>query len=224
MDQAFITLEYEVNSWANQHRIKSNNTVIASSFLFDASDDMEVIQEHFRKLVELYDPQSFLLISSFTKKSYIDQLKPEFVQSGYILESKYSNLVMSGRLNRINEFKNELAQQYQGISGLPTNTVWRDSQFYGMVITKQQAGLAFTSAKPLAKVDMYNAPKSLYSQGSYSNQQCLTILALLLVLTYCIFLCFIRDFTTHNLEFEFVFASKFHLPSYILPTINNDNN
>lgn len=154
-----ISVDYEINTWNNEYNLESTNTIIASSYLFDASDNREKIKSDFIELVNKYDPASLLLLTSHNKKSYLDSLTSDFTKLGYSIDSKSSStLLFNQPLNSINNLRRELARSYPNIAPLTRSTSWSDPSYYGVIISKQQAGFAFSSSKPIEQINLFSPP------------------------------------------------------------------
>ncbi|MEQ9287694.1 MAG: UvrD-helicase domain-containing protein [Cyclobacteriaceae bacterium] len=167
-----INIEYSINSWNNEYHLKSTNTIIASSYLFDASDNKEKIQADFVELVKKYDPSSLLLLTSNNKRPYLDSMKKDFLDLGYTIDnSSNSPLLFSNQLTEINRFRRELHGSYSEVSPLSRGSSWRDPSYYGLVITKQQAGLAFEADKPIEKIDLFSPPIKVITEIKLNDNQ-----------------------------------------------------
>ena len=56
-----VSVEYEINTWNNEHPSENKNTIIASNYLFDASDNREKITSDFIELVKKNEPDSLVI-------------------------------------------------------------------------------------------------------------------------------------------------------------------
>ncbi len=156
-----VSVDYEINTWNNdnEHNLESTNTIIASSYLFDVSDNIEKIKSDFIELVKKHKPTSLLLLtsSSYKKRSYLDSLISDLKKEGYSINSKSSSTVLlyNKPLNFINDLREELATSYPNTS-LRGSTSWSDPSYYGLIASKEQGDLPFTSKEPIKKIDLYN--------------------------------------------------------------------
>lgn len=167
-----LNVEYTINSWNNEHNLESTNTIIASSYLFDASDNREQIKQDFIDLVRKYDPASLLLLTSLNKKSYLDSLSGDFRKMGYSVDSKAtSTLLFDKPLFSINSVRRELSSAYPETAPLSRSTSWRDPSYYGLIISKQQSGLAFSVSKPIARIDLFNPPIRVITEITLNDNQ-----------------------------------------------------
>lgn len=167
-----VNVDYEVNSWNNEYNLESTNTIIASSYLFDASDNREKIKADFVELVRKYDPASLLLLTSLNKKTYLDSLSGDFRNLGYSVDTKSSNtLLFNQHLTSINTLRRELATAYPHVAPLTRSTSWSDPSYYGLIISKQQTGLAFSSSKPIERIDLFRPPIRFISEITLNENQ-----------------------------------------------------
>ena len=165
-------MEYEVNSWNNEYNLESTNTIMASSYLFDASDNREKIKADFVELVRKYDPASLLLLTSFNKKTYLDSLTDDFRNLGYTVDTKSSNtLLFNQPLPSINTLRRDLATSYPHVAPLRRNTSWSDPSYYGLIISKQQTGLSFSSSKPIEKINLFRPPIKVITEIKLNDNQ-----------------------------------------------------
>jgi DNA helicase II / ATP-dependent DNA helicase PcrA len=80
-----LEIDYEVNSWNNKRKISVSNPWLSASYLFDISDDKEIIKNDFTALVNTYKPTTVLLLTSAQpkKKELLASLSTEFKVIGY---------------------------------------------------------------------------------------------------------------------------------------------
>jgi len=167
-----VSVEYTINSWNNEYDLESTNTIIASSYLFDATDNREQIKQDFVELVRKYDPSSLLLLTSQNKREYLDSLSREFNDLGYGIDAKSSStLLYSQPLKKINALRNELAQSYPEVRELTRSSSWRDPSYYGVIITKAQSGLSFSPSKPIERIDLFNPPIRVITEITLNENQ-----------------------------------------------------
>ena len=172
IDSLDISIEYSINSWNNEYNFESANTVIASSYLFDSSDNKEIIKQDFIELVKRYNPASLLLLTSQNKREYLNSLSADFRSLGYTIDTKSSNTLLYNRpLESINTFRGELFVSYPEIAPLNRSTSWVDPSYFGLTISKQQTSLAFSESKPIERIDIFSPPIKFISEITLNENQ-----------------------------------------------------
>jgi len=167
-----VQIEYSVNSWNNENDLESSNTFIASSYLFDSSDNRDKIKQDFIDIVKRYNPSTLLLLTSLNKKQYIDELIPDFNKVGYIEEKKSNNsLLFNKPLKHINTFRKELKTKYNDINPLNNASRWNDPSHYGIIFTKNQQEISLTNSKKIDKIDLFTPPITVRTDVRLNEKQ-----------------------------------------------------
>ena len=121
-----LEIDYEVNSWSNKRKISVSNPWLSASYLFDISDDKEIIKNDFTALVNTYKPTTVLLLTSAQpkKKELLDSLSTEFKTIGYKKdEILTSSLIFKGGLTNVNKFRKQLYTETK-ISSIAREANW----------------------------------------------------------------------------------------------------
>ena len=167
-----VQLEYSVNSWNNESNLDSSNTFIASSYLFDSSDNQQKIKQDFIDIVSQYSPSTLLLLTSEKKRDYLDNLLKEFNDLNYVVERKANDNLFFGKpLRYINSLRNELRIHYGDIMPLGRDSSWRDPSYYGIIVTKEQKEITLTAPKKINKLDLFNPPITVRTEISLNEKQ-----------------------------------------------------
>lgn len=148
-----FSTSYSLNAWTNPDNIQLTNPWIASSYLFDMSDNQEEIAKGFNELVDTFRPTNLLLLTStqtnkvtFLNKILATLKDKDFITSGLHTKEK-GNLLFSGTLPIVSKFRADLAKQFNA-NGLGRIATWDDS-FMGLTLTKRQAVLTLNSSLKL---------------------------------------------------------------------------
>jgi hypothetical protein len=158
-----LEIAFEVNSWNNGQDIKVSNPWLAASYLFDITDDKEVISKDFITLVKLYKPQTVLLLTSAQpqKEQMLATIEGQFKGIGYSYERiQTQSLIYSGQLPKVNEFRQLLFETVKNAK-VRNSANWNDHSFSATVLTKQQVALDLIFDSPVANltnIDLYNPP------------------------------------------------------------------
>jgi len=156
-----IEIDYEVNSWNNERHFSITNPWICASYLFDISDDKEIIKNDFKTLVNTYTPSTILLLTSAQpqKKELLNTLSFEFKKEGYRQEdTSSSKLIFKGNLSAVNTFRKELYEKTK-IPSIARDANWTDSSFIGTILTKTiQRDIFKTEQKFIGNLSLYNPP------------------------------------------------------------------
>jgi DNA helicase-2/ATP-dependent DNA helicase PcrA len=156
-----LEIDYEVNSWNNKRKISVSNPWLSASYLFDISDDKEVIKNDFTALVNTYKPTTVLLLTSAQpkKKELLSSLSTEFKAIGYKTDEVLStSLIYKGNLPSVNEFRKYLYAETR-ISSIARETSWTDNSFVGTILTKPvQKEIFSTQQAKIETFSLYNPP------------------------------------------------------------------
>lgn len=167
-----VQIEYSVNSWNNENDLESSNTFIASSYLFDSSDNKDKIKQDFIDIVNQYNPSTLLLLTSVNKKQYLDELIPDFNEMGYLEEKKSNNsLLFNNSLNHINTFRKELKTKYNDIHSLNNGSRWNDPSHYGIIFTKNQREISLSNSIKINKIDLFTPPITIRNDVKLNEKQ-----------------------------------------------------
>ena len=173
IDNNFI-LEYEVNSWNNERDLETSNSILAASYLFDASDNKAEIANDFKSLVNRYKPNTVLLLTSsqFEKVQFLKELEKEFKQQGYdTLNVLESNLIFNQPLTHINKIRTYLGTNLN-IPELQRGSSWTDRSHSGLVLKKPQSEITFTfGSKSIGSLDIYNPPITVRREVRLNDKQ-----------------------------------------------------
>jgi DNA helicase-2/ATP-dependent DNA helicase PcrA len=167
-----VQIEYEINSWNNEYNKEITNTVIASSYLFDASDNQEKIKADFIDLIRKYNPSKLLLLTSINKKTYLDSLAIDLRNQNYaIYPTNNESLIFNQPLKSINELRLSLNQKYPSILPLSRPSSWKDPSYYGVVIEKIQTGIDFGIPPSINKINLFRPPIRFISEITLNEAQ-----------------------------------------------------
>jgi DNA helicase-2/ATP-dependent DNA helicase PcrA len=167
-----IQIEYEINTWNNENNKEITNTVIASSYLFDASDNQEKIKADFIELIRKYNPSKLLLLTSINKKTYLDSLAIDLRNQNYtIYPTNNESLIFNEPLTSINELRSNLYRKYPNILPLSRPSSWKDPSYYGVVIEKNQTGINFELPPRINKINIFRPPIRFISDITLNELQ-----------------------------------------------------
>jgi len=167
-----VQIEYNVNSWNNENDLESSNTFIASSYLFDSSDNKEKIKDDFIEIVNQYSPSTLLLLTSKNKSHYLNSLLPEFKELGYMEEEKANNkLLFNQPLSYINALRQELKTEYHDIAPLNNRSTWQDPSHFGIILSKKQSEISLSTHTRIENIDLFNPPITIRKKVSLNEKQ-----------------------------------------------------
>lgn len=151
-----MVTKYSVVSWNNPENLTLTNPWIASSYLFDMSDNKEEIAKGFDELVSTFKPTNLLLITSNQDKkvAFLKELKQKLNNEGYLTQGIYTqnhNLLFQGQLLKVSKLRQELAKKHGG-KGMSNSATWDDMSFIGLALTKQQMMLSLQTGIKLFTV------------------------------------------------------------------------
>ena len=156
-----LEIDYEVNSWNNKRKISVSNPWLSASYLFDISDDKDVIKNDFISLVNTYNPTTVLLLTSAQpkKKELLSVLSSEFKKVGYKTDEVLSSsLIFKGNLQSVNSFRKQLYTETK-IPSIAREASWTDSSFVGTILTKPvQKEMFGVSQTKIETFSLYNPP------------------------------------------------------------------
>ena len=169
-----IEIEYEVNSWTNNKHIAVSNPYLVASYLFDISDDRDVIRNDFTSLVETYKPSTLLLLTSAQqkKKELLYGLSADFKNLGYkVDEVATSTLLFNGNLPSVNSFRRQLYEATK-VSSVGREASWNDGSFVGTILTKPiQREMFGKEDKKIESINLYNPPLKVRREIELNDKQ-----------------------------------------------------
>lgn len=189
-----IDIDYEINSWSNNTRTRIANAWIIASYLFDVSDTYDgqtnqdyrsSVKSSFLELIKSFDPSAIFLLTSYQneKKQLLGELRTEFAKLGYSFQIiPQAALILTGNLDQVNAFRDELHQQYNEdmqllgstrySQSLTRRTSWDENRFIASVLTKQQTGIGFTTAlEREQQIKLFNEPIKVRTDVELNDDQ-----------------------------------------------------
>jgi hypothetical protein len=168
-------IEYSVNSWNVKTEQQAINPWLTASYLFDISDNKELIAQDFLKTIEQYKPSTLLLLTSNqpAKVKMLDQVVEQIMSFNYHVQSVQSTATLfSGNLPKVNRFRTELSMKYSG-KGLEKLASWDDGSFVGKILQKRELTLNLLVEKPkeISKINLFNPPIKVRKDIELSEQQ-----------------------------------------------------
>ena len=151
-------IEYEVNSWNNNHGVSTANSMLVASYLFDDSDNQEEISKDFLKIVAIYKPSAVLLLTSEKKSAkYFPLLKQDFLKLKYTCQIIQSTQLLFNRmLTNINSIRGQLGN-ILSIDELKRNTSWYDASNAAIIFERPQLSM-FEQGKHIENLDVFHPP------------------------------------------------------------------
>ena len=161
-----------MNSWNVKIEQQAINPWLTASYLFDSSDNKNLIAQDFIDLINNYKPTTILLLTSKPKKELMSSVIKEIREQNYSSEEISQNsLLFNGNLDNVNKFRLELSQQYQG-RGLDKYTSWDDISFVGTILKKTaQQSLNLITQVNLSNIDLFNPKIKVRKDIKLSEQQ-----------------------------------------------------
>jgi hypothetical protein len=164
-----IYVEYNLNSWNNTEKLNNANHWITASYLFDHSENIENLKIDFLNLLENFQPQKILLLSSFNKRHFTSQLSSTLKANNYVSLEIESDLLFTGVMNRTlairNWFKNN---ENLNFNGLPT---WNDNTLYGVVLSSNQPLFNLFGAQQINQINIYKPPIKVRREITLNKDQ-----------------------------------------------------
>jgi DNA helicase II / ATP-dependent DNA helicase PcrA len=154
-----ILTEYHTCSWSNSGDIAIVNPWISASYLFDSSDNKDYLAQHFDQLINDFDPEKILLLTSnqTAKKQMIADLTTKMTSREYVVTASSTDNVFSGNLLKLTAFRNTLVAKYK-LQASTRNVSWIDGSFTAIGLAKKQAGLSLVLKEVPQDYDLFNSP------------------------------------------------------------------
>jgi hypothetical protein len=164
-------VEYEVNSWNNDSKVTTTNSILAASYLFDDSDNQEAISKDFLKLVEIYKPSAVLLLTSEKKANkYFPLLKQDFLKLKYTSQLIQSTqLLFNKPLTAVNNIRTQLGK-ILNVTELSRATSWYDASNSAIIFERPQLSM-FEQGKPIEHIDVFNPPITIRRDVTLNDNQ-----------------------------------------------------
>ncbi len=164
-----ITVEYTLNSWNNSQLTISSNNWITASYLFDHSENLENLKSDFLKLVESFQPQKILLLSSSNKRHFTTQLSHLLKDNNYSPKEIESDLLYSGVMAATLYARNWFKQNKSiDFSGTPT---WNDNTLFGAVLSSNAPIFNLFGNDEASGINLYNPPIKVRREITLNTQQ-----------------------------------------------------
>lgn len=166
-------VEYNVNSWNVKSDQQAINPWITASYLFDVSDNKEVVTNDFFEIIKHYNPTTVLLLTSNqdAKVKLLNGVLNKIKSQNYSIENvNETSLLFKGSLEKVNSFRNKLNSTYQG-RGLGNSSNWSDSSFIGTILRKNNKYLNLVTENNLSNIDLFNPKIKVRKDIKLSEQQ-----------------------------------------------------
>lgn len=164
-----ISVEYTLNSWNNSRINKASNNWITASYLFDHSENVENLKNDFLKLLESFQPQKILLLSSYNKRHFTTQLSHVLRENNYTLKEIESDLLFSGVMDATFMARNWFKQNHAiEFSGIPT---WSDNALFGAVLSSNTPVFNLFGREEANSINLYNPPIKVRREIVLNPQQ-----------------------------------------------------
>ncbi|WP_340067076.1 UvrD-helicase domain-containing protein [Ascidiimonas aurantiaca] len=145
-----IDVDYKLISWVNTEDREFNNVWLCASYLFDHSENQELIADAFKELAEKYKPQKIILLGNWQKRHLIDKVADSLAEEEYNIRSNdFSKAIFSGQMTDVRNIRNRFNEKGLRFYGLPK---WDDKAWHGRVLEPKQIGLGLAFPK---KYDIY---------------------------------------------------------------------
>lgn len=172
-NNANFTVEYSVNSWNVKTEQQATNPWLTASYLFDISDNKEAVTSDFFEMIKHYNPTTVLLLTSNqdAKVKLLNGVLDRVKTQNYAVESiNETSLLFKGSLDRVNNFRTKLSQQYQG-RGLGNGSNWSDNSFVGTILKKTTQSLNLVTEPKISTIDLFNPKIKVRKDIKLSEQQ-----------------------------------------------------
>lgn len=146
--------DYKLNSWTNISELSTDNIWLCASYLFDQSDNSQIIMKDFSELIKLYKPNKVILLSSANKKTFVDAVGNQLRSENYIVRTSNNyESVFYGKCPKLAKFRDDISNRYSlQLAGSPK---WNIDSLYGILLENNipSLGLEFNN------VHLYTAPQ-----------------------------------------------------------------
>lgn len=172
-NNANFTVEYNVNSWNVKTEQQAINPWITASYLFDISDNKEVVTNDFFEIIKHYNPTTVLLLTSNQEakvkllNGVLDKIR---TQKYTVEEVNETSLLFRGSLDKVNIFRRNLSETYQG-KGLGNSSNWSDSSFVGTILRKSDQSFNLVTKNTVTNIDLFNPKVKVRKDIKLSDQQ-----------------------------------------------------
>jgi DNA helicase-2/ATP-dependent DNA helicase PcrA len=168
-----FTVEYNVNSWNVKTEQQAINPWITASYLFDISDNKEVVTNDFFEIIKHYNPTTVLLLTSNqeAKVKLLNGVLSKIKAQNYAIEEvNETSLLFKGSLDKVNNFRKFLSETYQG-KGLGNSSNWSDNSFVGTVLRRNNQLLNLVTQSSVTNIDLFNPKIKVRKDIKLSEQQ-----------------------------------------------------
>jgi DNA helicase-2/ATP-dependent DNA helicase PcrA len=168
-----IPAKYNVYSWSNRGEFSVTNPWICASYLFDSTDNEEYLKSNFSELIEAFNPEKILLLSSHQKNKV--RLMNSLSQTLNIKVYQTFNIstvtpIFKGLLLHVNAFRQDLISNYN-LKASTYPVTWSDNSFMAQGLEKKQAGFSFDIRKLPDSLDIFNPPLKIRRDVELNEEQ-----------------------------------------------------
>jgi DNA helicase-2/ATP-dependent DNA helicase PcrA len=168
-----FTVEYNVNSWNVKTEQQAINPWITASYLFDISDNKKTVTHDFFEIIKHYNPATILLLTSNqeAKVNLLNGVLSKIILHNYNVEEvNETSLLFRGSLDKVNSFRKNLSEIYQG-KGLGNSSNWNDNSFLGTILKRNNQSLNLVTESTVSNIDLFNPKIKVRKDIKLSEQQ-----------------------------------------------------
>jgi DNA helicase II / ATP-dependent DNA helicase PcrA len=155
-----LPIEYHVYSWSNKSDFKVVNPWIVASYLFDSSDNEDYLTSTFEELIQAFDPEKLMLLTSSQSKkvSLMESLVTQMKSLGYqAMPTGLNSVIFDGALTEVDMYRKELIRRYSLPASLHAVS-WKDRSFNAVGLEKGQTGLFLNTKEVPQHLALFNPP------------------------------------------------------------------
>jgi len=173
-----IDWEYKLNSWSSSDASGYTNPWICASYLFDTNENREAISNDFIELIQKYEPNTILLLTSDQpeKREHLQTISSKIQGIDYKVEQdSLGNNLFEGTIIEVNQCRDRYRKKFN-IKGFNGKASWNDKSLTGMVfISERIKQLSLTDLaeqrQNIERIDLYNPPNKLRRQIKLTEEQ-----------------------------------------------------
>jgi DNA helicase-2/ATP-dependent DNA helicase PcrA len=170
-----LLAEYEAVSWTNHGDLKVSNPFIVASYLFDNSDNREEVAKTFTQIIQRFDPERLVLLTSWRKRHLLEKFAKNLNEGKkYLVRQLQRSFVFSGPMLPVQVYRQEFENLHEPVFGAHHLVKWDPIAFFGysFVRSEQRFALEDTSdATPNPQLNLYLPPIKVRREVVLSDKQ-----------------------------------------------------
>jgi len=154
-----VNAEYEAVSWTNPHNLQLTNPYVVGSYVFDHSDTGQTVVKTFNGIIERFDPECVVLLTSWHKRHLVHEFANQHLDGTRYATSEIArDFVYAGPIIPLQKLRLELSSTYGVDIGRHQFVKWDIRSFYGCYVNRRALKMGMVTEAEAPRLDLYRPP------------------------------------------------------------------